>query len=270
MEKYLNTTMCSPNKSDIKTHYTCFTIQELVFIIKAYNNYYITDKIHYKKNDTRYILWYKIYNKLKKICSSEDCWTSLDFLKKVKTNTKNGHKLYKSLFYMTFKPNIAKYSKLRTIDIENVMNQYNPLFPDFYFIGAVPCDFYNYEIINIQDIIKKNRYIGVIFNTDPATSSGQHWTSCFIDTNIKSVYYFDSVGKYPNKCIQIFLNKFNYKLIINTKQHQYKNIECGIYSLFFILYSLLKTRQETHLKLPDNIVTDNQMTHFRKYLFNEI
>jgi hypothetical protein len=59
----------------------------------------------------------------------------------------------------------------------------------------------------------------------------------------------------------------NFKYIINNKQHQKSNTECGIYSLFMIA-NLLKETKTPHDFLT-TIFTDKEMMEFRKIFFNK-
>ena len=79
--------------------YTCFTQKELVSIIHAFNEFVIkghlklchgknkctnidkTSLITYQPQDDKKVLWQKIYDALKPLCSYEYCWTELKFLK---------------------------------------------------------------------------------------------------------------------------------------------------------------------------------------------
>jgi len=277
---------CAVNVN-ISQHYTCFSKSELVSIIHAFNNYIINghlllcDKnnktkcmnlsesslITYNKNDNIKTLWNKIYDALKPLCSYEYCWTELKFL-----NLIDDKKLKQKLMFFTFKPRFYNNGNgwLNTDDIENVMKQYEKVYSNFYFIGAKPCDFYKYENINFSKI-KKYPKVGIIFNLDTTEQSGSHWTSCFINNLSNNIYYFDSVGDKPNKCIYKFLNKLikynnKYTLYINNKEHQKGNRECGVYSIYFLLKQLVHNNDVDIFNTNKRIV-DKDMSNFRKEIF---
>ena len=207
----------------------------------------------------------KIHNDIKNTinniwgCNSERCWfTIIQFTEKIPT------KLLKIIqtYYKPKKPlswNKNKNEWLSTIDIDNVLNQYAKAYKKHYYYGSVPDDFQKSNNsgtclinkickINILELNKKYNSFSVVFNTDPSTKSGEHWTCMYVDMKgIKdkpSIYYFDSIGDKPSENINKLIkklkkqnNKLNYHY--NDIQHQHGNTECGIYVLHFII-SMIK------------------------------
>jgi hypothetical protein len=268
---------------NIKKHYTCFDKHELISIIKAFNDYIIkghlelcknpdkcinvnkTSLITYQNDDNIKILWKKIYKALNPLCEYEYCWVNLDFIKII-----NDNKLKQKLMYFTFKPKLFKNRSqlLNTNDIDNVMKQYENAYPNFYYIGTHACDFYKYIKIDFQKIVSTQK-VGIIFNLDNIKLPGSHWTSCFINNLTSNIYYFDSEGYSPNKCIFTFLKMLlsynnKYTLYINTKRHQKGNTECGVYSIYFLLKQLV---HNNHVYKPVTIIKDSKMKNFRKHIF---
>ena len=220
-------------------------------------------------------------NETKK-CTDEVCWIKQDFIKY--------SPLYKTLL-KNFKPlmPIEWHSKptewLNTLDIRNVMTQYENKYPTFEFIGPVPMDF-DTKIgfgqcvidelckIDLQQLIEKNKTnIGVIFNLDKHTQQGSHWVAmhCSIDNN--EIYYWDSYGMKPEKEVVILMNRLkqqglkighNIKIKINNVRHQYKNSECGVYCIYF-LTSLLDGK--TFNNIINNIIDDDTMNAKRNSYF---
>ena len=133
-KKQSQPTICAPGTAD---SFTCFTKDALINIIRAWNSHYKEDKIDYSSNDSKYVLWKKINEKLKSKCSNDYCWTKQAFLSSKKTEL---NKKY-------FRPKMPNkwYEKsrewLNTDDIDNVMKQYEKKYDNFYFVGAVPMDF---------------------------------------------------------------------------------------------------------------------------------
>lgn len=281
---------CSPNVN-IKDHYTCFEYDELLEIANAFNLYikkYNTcpqlikvDKnkkskicnikeisLHKSKRD----LWYSIYNRLKYICPYEYCWLDLDFINNIKdTNLKEKVK------YFTFKPKMTETKKmwLSTQDINNVLQQYQELFPLFKFVGALPSDFYKVTRVYYDQVFKYDK-IGMIFNLDTHDKPGSHWVAFLIDNKKKSLEYYDSVGKMPNKNIQTFINKmyeylkqngYEYKHFYNKKKHQFENSECGVYSIYFLIQRLLGFDFDY---VTNNVIKDKKMKQFRNVIFRPI
>jgi hypothetical protein len=279
---------CAPNKQ--YENGSCLTINDLIDITKEYNN---------RHNDTKKISKNKkillnqvntIMNKKYK-CDDNDqlCWINtnlVDNLPHVKENT--------------FRPvgPKGKYEWLSTSDINDVMNQYEYLHKDFKFYGAIPYDFdilpeldiYN---INYNDLIKNNKTrFGMVVNLDTHDQSGSHWVALYCDLNKNRIYYFDSFAKKPGKRLKNFVRntlthmynkKYNTNLTtqkflsriidsddfdvrFNKKQHQFKNSECGVYSMNFIIRLL---NGETFDEVQDDIMKDDKMNSCRDVYFRK-
>ena len=155
-----------------------------------WNNRHPYDKI--STNDKKEI-WDKLKDKLKTSCNKESCWLKQQFV---------NHKMDKESEESFVPESPESWNKnenewLSSIDITEVMNQYEKAYKCFEFIGPSPIDFdirksygtcvWN-ELCNfdIEDQIRRGKTkIGIIFNTDPHTESGAHWISFFI--NIKKL-----------------------------------------------------------------------------------
>ena len=109
---------------------------------------------------------------------------------------------------------------LNSLDITNVMNQYEEAYPEFEFMGPFPIDFaapdpYNKDgkclIQEMCEIKTKvalqngTKYIGIIYNLDPHFKSGSHWVATYIDLVKHKTYYFDSYGMEPPTQIKKFM-----------------------------------------------------------------
>ena len=175
---------------------------------------------------------------------------------------------------------------LNTLDIEVVMKQYEKKYKDFMFIGPVPIDF-DKELhpgncvinelckLNLKKIKNngKNK-LGVIFNLDPHDKPGSHWVSMYADFDkLNEIYYFDSYGlKEPTEVTKLMNrlkehsenmgNKTN--IHVNNIRHQFKNSECGVYSINFILKLLEGNKFED---LKHNLIKDDEMEQNRHKLF---
>lgn len=273
---------CAPNIS-IENHWTCFNFDELKDIAIAFNTYIQKNKICQSKskqcipkrlikidNKTKRQLWLSIYNRLKPICKYEYCWIDLDFIKQIDDTY-----LQEKIKYFTFKPKMNQRTDkwLTTKDINNVLQQYQEFDPSFKFLGALPSDFYKITNVNYKDIYNYKK-IGIVFNLDGYQQLGSHWVGFIIDNTNKSIEYYDSASKPPNKNIKTFINmileflkkdgKLTYKLKINTVRHQYKNSECGVYAIYFIIQRLLGNTFE---KITNKIIKDDEMKLFRSYIF---
>jgi hypothetical protein len=268
---------CAPGK--IYSEGSCFTLEDLIHIAKSYNNLSKTTKIKII-NDKKYLLkQLTTFLKNDYNCDNQICWLNIV---KNDNNIKN----------FTFRPTGPKkqYEWLSTKDINLVMIQYEKKYPEFKFFGAIPYDFEDIkdlEIanINFNELINngKNK-IGVVFNLDEHYKSGSHWVSLYADLQKKQIYYFDSFGindkgriyKFCNKIKSYFLSKNNSNKNIdyrnnknidyryNKIQHQFKNTECGVYSMNFLIRLL---NGETFDNITNNITDDIEMNSCRKVYF---
>jgi hypothetical protein len=285
---------CAPGK-DMKEG-SCYTLTDLLLITKSYNSIYKKDKILIKK-DKKYLLknlLSKMNNKYN--CkNSQSCWINTNVVKKL-----NNREIEKN----TFKPKGPKkqYEWLSTSDINNVMSQYEKKYNNFKFFGAVPYDFeelpgldiYN---LNFNDLAnKKINKFGTVINLDEHTSNGSHWVSLYTDLNKNQIYFFDSFGNKPGSRIRKFTTKIlthmynkKYNKNLNTKQfleltdknnkqfeyfdvrynkkqHQFKNSECGVYSMNFLIRLL---NGETFNNITENITADKEMNICRNVYFRK-
>ena len=267
-----NKNMCSPTNA---YEGTCFTTEALKKIIRAYNNK--TNKTNIGK-----IKLNQNKNGLVKDLSNKFCkdYDTIDFCI-LNDDRWQGSSDIQSLIKKFFKPPSpkGKYDWLSSIDIADVMEQYEKKYPDFIFLGPVPIDFD--EILtevgqmNLKTLANKKKRIGIVFNTDPHNMPGEHWISMFIDLNDKTICFFDSTGDKPPQQITDLINKLveqckDIKVlspvtIINKKQHQFSGSECGIYSLFFIIQRL---SGKSCNSIFNNVIKDEEMNSNRKIIFS--
>jgi len=169
---------------------------------------------------------------------------------------------------------------LDTISIGNVMEQYEPAFPSFEFIGPVPIDFdkklewnkcvvdelCNLDIKALQKAGKTS--VGVVFNLDPHDKPGSHWVCAYVDIKDKKVYYYDSYGYEACPEIKRFLRRCHDQgctdIIWNDIRHQRKKSECGTYCMYVII-SLLKGRE--FADICQNRVDDDTMNAIRDLIY---
>lgn len=233
-------------------------------------------------------IWEFLRQQMARVCKNEACW-----LRKLLITEENGK--YRDLLNYTFAPRAPKEwikkpnTWLTSVDIENVMKQYENAYPSFMFLGPTPIDFDTKlsagECVwndlcnfNIGNMIKRGkRHFGMIFNVDPHYKSGSHWISMFVHVKKGFIYFFDSTSDDIPKEVQALADRIindardltpcvPLKLIVNKKDHQYKNTECGMYSLFMIISVL--TDKMSPADFAKKRVSDEQMEHFRKKYFN--
>ncbi len=173
----------------------------------------------------------------------------------------------------------GKFEWLSTIDINQVLKQYEEKYEDFLFLGAVPIDFDDLDYLPFKKLNFKKlksdgiKRIGVIFNLDEHDKSGSHWVSLFSDLDKAQVYFSDSYAIPPEKRISAFMKRISDYLEkegmkcdvrYNKTRHQRGGSECGVYSINFIL-RLLKGKTFDHItrkRLSDNKVNKCRAIYF--------
>ena len=271
---------CNPRNYKNNKNNTCFSKNSLIKIIDKWNSEN-ESKIHYNKNDTITILWNKLDEKLNNVCNDEWCWSRLPFIKSLNDKELNS----------TFRPKMPKswYKNTRewlsTTDINNVLKQYQEAYNDFKYIGAIPIDFDSKDNfgtciveemckLDIKNMLNKNiNKIAVIFNLDKHDEPGSHWVALFISLHKNEIYFFDSYGVNPPKEVRVLMNRLkeqgkklnrDISLYYNNIRHQYKNSECGVYSINFIVNLL---ENESYQDLIKNKISDDDMNNNRNFYF---
>ena len=154
--------------------------------------------------------------------------------------------------------------------------------------------FYN----TLCNMYKNNIYkIGFVLNLDKHNESGSHWVALYTNLKNKQIYFFDSYGYKPkteivklmsiiaywinsNDCnskkeydLQDYSLYFkngicnNYPKIdikYNNIRHQFKNSECGVYSVNFIIRLLL---DHTFNEIINEKTSDDDINSCRKIYF---
>jgi len=242
-----------------------------------------------KTNNPREI-WNTLYYYMKNTCNKESCW--------LKQNFANHDKSLKKELEDSFAPEYPKEWKyepnkwLSSLDILNVMKQYEKAYKCFDFIGPSPIDYDTYMLygecvwnelcnFNLMNQMKSGKTkIGIIFNLDPHYKGGSHWVSLFINIKKGTIFYFDSAGEKIPLQIEKFVKtvmdqghsligakRINFIFDQNYPvEHQYGNTECGVYSLYFIVHMLEDKITAYYLK--NHILKDEYMEKFRKIYFN--
>jgi len=302
MVNNIDDTKCAPSKK--YTDGSCFSTKSLQKIINNYNK-------KFKQNINLNLPKKELVKKITEIfknnnkCNDQACWLRQEIV----VNIDNDDEMRKN----TLRPEgpKGKYEWLSTLDINNIMVQYHSIYKDFIFFGALPYDFEDIGVLEMNtdelfnDMINKGKKrFGMVINLDSHNMSGSHWVGLYSDFDKNQVYFFDSVGKKPKKKIKKFINSIvtfmynkNYpakKLNINNVlkslnnnnlqnlgsedisnlkkfdikynkiQQQYKDSECGVYSVNFII-RLLEGESFEHIS--NNITYDDKMNKNRKIYF---
>jgi hypothetical protein len=263
---------------------SCYTLEILGKMAIAFNNHVKDEKekiILDGKLAMTHPTQYKLYllSEFKK--RHEDLtqkeWLELNFMKTLPDEIKEG----------VFRPSgpQGRYEWLSTLDINNVLEQYENKYKDFKFLGAVPIDFDDLDGLGIKnldfnELIKNNiNRVGIVFNLDEHYKSGSHWVSLFFDLSKGQIYFSDSYGTEPDKRILKFINRIknfleNKKISVDYKynkfQHQKGNSECGVYSINFII-RLLKGKSFDHItqkRVSDDKVNKCRLIYFSNANFS--
>jgi hypothetical protein len=235
----------------------------------------------------------KVYNSEHedKIKDNDDVWSELK--RKMHSKCKTGrvecivaHLMNRPKAPQSWMVNPTEW--LSSIDIENVEKEYMKLFKKYKFLGCIPIDFdlksktgkclVNFLCsLKIKDLISQGFYqYGIVFNTDKHDGPGQHWFALYCDIRPELEYgrvtYFDSYASKPESEIKVLMSRWKteidslnlfkkpMELSRNTTKHQFKDSECGMYSLYFHHCCLLEIPMDE--RIPDDV-----MNKFRQLLF---
>ena len=293
---------CAPSKK--YENGSCFTLESLKKIAENYNNNN-NDKIDINTNIKDDIV-NSLTQKLKNVCSDQTCWLKLNIIKELEDDniTYNTFKpLGPSKKYEWLNTNhinqvIHQYHIMNNDFIFLGTVPYD--FEDLHILG-----FNDINFSELYKNNKKK--IGLVINLDEHYKGGSHWVSLFANLEKNQIYYFDSTGRKPLKRIRNFINKifkfmyknkFNDELLINklldyiTKhkkeiksndiinniinnfdirynniQHQFKNSECGVYSINFIIQLVNDYNFDDVI---NNIINDEEMHKYRNIFFRNI
>lgn len=295
----------SQNKLNQVNPNSCLDDQNILKLVRAYNNKHPTDKLRVLRKDLKRT-YDRLNQKMMKYCNSNDeiCWAKQRFIR---------DEFGKELFEFNFKPIIPdkwycdNKEWLNTLDIDNVLHQYQQKYPEFSSLGPTPIDF-DHKLssnqcvtnelcrINMKQLINNGKkYIGVVFNLDNHKNSGSHWIAMFCHIPKKEICYWDSYGYQPPREVTQLMNKLKrqgdkldlvsrrkiyssnsnllkfkskkdskFQIKINKNRHQYKNSECGIYCINFII-SMLEGK--TFENITNHILKDDEMNKLRSKYF---
>lgn len=218
-------------------------------------------------------------------CKTERCW-----IEKSSMNPDEKNKIMKSFFRPSMPDSWEEDPDewLDSLNLADVMKQYEEVYPNFKFFGANPIDFsapnpYKKDALEkrecLEDSICKLRldtltkegkaHLGFIYNLDPSDKGGSHWIASFTDIPGHKSYYFDSYGFKPPPQIARFLRSLTLqdprmKLQYNARRFQYGDTECGVYCLYFLIRML---EGDDFRKFCKRAPRDSDMLELRKWLF---
>ena len=218
-------------------------------------------------------------------CKTERCW-----IEKSSMSPDEKTRLMKQYFRPSMPDswNEDPDEWLDSLNLIDVMKQYEEVYPTFKFFGANPIDFsapnpYKKGALEkkecLEDSICKLRLdtltkegktdLGFIYNLDPSNKGGSHWIASFTDIPGHKSYYFDSYGFKPPPQIARFLRSLTLqdptmKLQYNARRFQYGDTECGIYCLYFLIRML---EGDNFRKFCKRAPRDSDMLELRRWLF---
>jgi hypothetical protein len=136
-----------------------------------------------------------------------------------------------------------------------------------------------------------HRHVGAVINMDRHDSAGSHWVACYAGLDparpLYGIYYYDSVALPPPREIADFMRRHvaaqaarlpsalrtahtnaagrPFEIRHNTVRRQFKNTECGVFSVFFLL-SCIEGRK-TFDQICADTGADDDMHALRRVLF---
>lgn len=283
---------CSPMNQPTATPYTCFSHADMLNLRHVWNIRHPDNKIH---STNRKDIWEHIKTQYANVCNKESCWVR-QLVMTSGSGNRNKQQL-KAELLDAFAPESPKEwiknpnEWLSSVDITNVMRQYEQAYKCFDFIGPSPIDFdtvfSNGKCVwnelcrfSLASHLKQGHFkIGIIFNLDKHNQPGSHWVSLFINVKKHMIFYFDSVGdKAPPEVVRFVKKVAKQGKQLNPPvrfifdenhpvEHQNQNTECGIYSLFFIIHMLQDKITGHYLKT--HVLKDKFMERFRRIMYNK-
>jgi hypothetical protein len=269
--------ICSPGQDK---KFTCYSSESLHKLKKLWNARHPDAKI--KTTDDKEI-WKALRKNMEGVCDEEACWLRQNFAKENLTPELRSY-TFTPVAPEEWKDNINEW--LSSVDIEQVMRQYERAHKDFIFLGPSPIDFDSKKIygecvweelchFNLRKLLKRNKKkIGIVFNLDEHWKGGSHWVSLFIDVKSQKIFYFDSAGEDIPKEIQNLIDKIvsqGKSLGIDFEydknfpfEHQMQNTECGMYCLYFISEMIKKP---SFSRFKKKRIPDKEMEQMRKQFF---
>jgi hypothetical protein len=291
----IDDTKCAPGNKYVDG--SCISKKHLIDMAEKWNSKNKNNIIKITQDKQELVNQFE--EKLSDKCSDQVCWLRLDFIKKLENED-----LLDNTFRPYGPTGKYEWLSTTDIDnvINQYQTNYKEFlflgavpydFDNLKFLGIYDLDF--------EELEKSGKYkIGMVINLDEHYKSGSHWVGLYTNLKENKIYFFDSVGKKPRKRIKKFINRitkylynknFNEKLNINSLynklqqyagknniinnlskfdirynhiQHQFKDSECGVYSIHFITRLV---EGESFDSIINNVIKDDVMNQFRKQYF---
>lgn len=286
-------THCAPEKMNAsKKTKTCYSKKHLIIIAEQYNKTHPNNTIPIKKQKLSQLL-----ESLKmRLKIHESKWMDTYAME-------NLHQHVREEMDESFRPDPPSSwiqndrEWLSNIDIEEVLKQYEDEYKSFQFLGVHPVDFsyipksssqcLSTVLCNfkVEEYLKKKKNkVGMVFNLDKHNGPGTHWVAlmCGLSPKLKNFgcYFIDSNSSPPPPEINLFMEAINkqifnhynpktankFEVMRNSKQFQFKNTECGMFSIYFIVQFITTAR--SFKEIISQNVDDDKVHKFRKQFFN--
>jgi hypothetical protein len=121
----------------------------------------------------------------------------------------------------------------------------------------------------------------IVLNLDNHDESGSHWVALYANIKANIVMYYDSFGTLPEVRVRRLMrriaelcseiNKIDILQVAtryNKHRHQYKNSECGVYSIVF-LHNLLKKEGANYHEYCNKTIPDEVVEKCRAIIFRD-
>jgi hypothetical protein len=220
-------------------------------------------------------------------CKTERCW-----LEKAQLDSQRKKSISKKYFRPTMPDEWVNDPDqwLDSNNISDVMKQYEETYPHFKFFGTNPIDFsapdpYNHQAakekkclnddickMNLKDLLDQGKtMLGFIYNLDPSNKGGSHWIASFTDIPGHRTYYFDSYGMKAPPQIARFMRSLTLQdpkmtLQYNARRFQFRESECGMYCIYFIIRML---EGADFVKFCRSDPRDSDMLLLRQFVFSK-
>jgi len=294
-----NDKKCAPSKKYIDG--SCFAIEDLKKIAKSYNIRNENEKIEI--TDKKKELVNNIEKKLKNVCDSQVCWLRQDFIKQIDSD--NIHKNTFRPIGPKGKYEWLSTTHINEVVEQYMNKHKNFIFLGAVPIDFDDLPILGLSDLSFKELEGGGKSkLGIVFNLDEHYKDGSHWVALYSDLKKNQVYFFDSYGKKPEKRIRKFvsrivkylyqkkfrknislkkimnelkggdpiskkkvlINEFkDFDINYNKVRHQFKNSECGVYSINFIL-RLLDGQSFKNIsinKTYDDEMNNNRLEYFR-------
>lgn len=281
---------CSPQRDG---SFTCYSRDELQSIA--------TDlQLPYTRHTSKSELWHQVNDRLSDVCTDEHCWAS-----KVRNGRQIASVAFRPPMSKSMRNNPTQWLSTSDISsvmkqYETAFKGFRfigPVAIDFMsplnsqsrsrFGSSISSKCVSEELcrMDLTEWWRQGvRQIGVVFNMDAHDMPGSHWVALHCSLVRNEVCYYDSYGVAP--CAEIYAlidrlveqsgalhklalgdaNREPMKVRINSTRHQFRNTECGVYAMYFLMHMTEGMDFDTFTN--EYGLTDAQVNRYRSYFYN--